>query len=138
MTAKEVKEIRDFLGISQESLAEKVGVHPRTIQNWESGGKIPKSKDAILRSLLPKQHIVFGGLNVQNGDAVNGDKIIERIEEEEEFQTSGDVNVIKKVESDLDGIRKELSDLKKTHAEVVAQNSRLLAIIENLTKTQQP
>ena len=41
-----IKEIREKLGVSQETLAEMVGVHPRTIQNWESGTKIPKSKHA--------------------------------------------------------------------------------------------
>ncbi len=134
MTAKEVKEIRDNLGLSQEALAEKVGVHTRTIQNWESGGKIPKSKDAILRSLLPTQHMVFGGQHVQHGDAVNGNKIVESINEEQD-QIEEKVTIIERVECDLDNIRAELADLKKTHAEVVAQNSRLLAIIETLTKT---
>lgn len=136
MTAKEVKQIRDILGLSQEALAEKLGVHTRTIQNWESGGKIPKSKDAILCSLLPPQHIVFGGQNVQHGDAVNGNKIVETIGEEKE-QIEEKVTIIEKVECDLDQIRVELADLKKTHAEVVAQNSRLLAIIENLTSSKQ-
>ena len=133
MTANEVKQIRDILGLSQEALAEKVGVHPRTIQNWESGGKIPKSKDAILCSLLPAQHIVFGGQQVQHGDAINCNKVVEQIREQE--TTEEKVTIIEKVECDLDKIRTELADLKKTHAEVVAQNSRLLAIIETLTNT---
>lgn len=133
MTANEVKQIRESLGISQEILAEKVGVHTRTIQNWESGGKIPKSKDAILRSLIPTQHVVFGGQHVQNGDAVNGDKIVERIGEENQ-QVDAKVAVFERVECDIDKIKAELAELTKTHAEVVAQNSRLLAIIENLTK----
>lgn len=46
-----VKEIRIELGYSQEKLAEKLGVSVRTIQNWESGTKIPTSKHAILRNL---------------------------------------------------------------------------------------
>lgn len=136
MTAKEIKEIRSRLGFSQEQLAEKLGVHARTIQNWESGGKIPKSKDAILCSLQPKEHIVFGGQHVEHGDAVNGDKIVERtFEEKEEVETVEEVTPMQKVTSDLESIRKDLADLKKTHQDVVAQNSRLLAIIENLTST---
>lgn len=134
MTAKEIKEIRDSLGLSQEALAERVGVHTRTIQNWESGGKIPKSKDAILCSLRPSQHIVYGGQHVQHGDAVNGNKIVEAITDEKE-EVEEKVTIIEKVECDLDQIRTELAELKKTHAEVVAQNSRLLSIIETLTKT---
>lgn len=50
----DVKELRVKLGISQEDLAEKIGVSPRTIQNYEAGCAIPKSKYAILRSLIDK------------------------------------------------------------------------------------
>lgn len=31
-----IKEIREKLGVSQETLAEMVGVHPRTIQNYRA------------------------------------------------------------------------------------------------------
>ena len=110
-----------------------VGVSVNTVQNWESGGKIPKSKHPILMSLVHNPHIVFGGQQVQHGDAVNGNKIVEQIREQE--TTEEKVTIIERVECDLDKIRTELADLKKTHAEVVAQNSRLLAIIETLTKT---
>lgn len=51
MKGLEVKKIRKDLGYSQEKFAELVGVHPRTVQNWESGAEVPKSKHAILRSL---------------------------------------------------------------------------------------
>ncbi|MCQ2219782.1 MAG: helix-turn-helix domain-containing protein [Prevotella sp.] len=39
-----VKELRESLKWSQEDLAEHLGVHWRTIQNWEAGGKISKTK----------------------------------------------------------------------------------------------
>lgn len=60
----DIKEIRAKLGVSQEKLAEMVGVHHRTIQNWESGTKIPNSKSTILRGLLAKdEQTYFGGEN---------------------------------------------------------------------------
>lgn len=52
MNDLDIKEIREKLGVSQEKLAEIVGVHLRTIQNWESGTVIPKTKYTILRNLL--------------------------------------------------------------------------------------
>ena len=61
-----IKEIRKNLGVSQEQLAKMIGVSPRTVQNWESGSKIPNSKHEILRNLedensaLESQHF-FGG-----------------------------------------------------------------------------
>lgn len=135
MNDLDIKQIRTKLGITQKQLAEMVGVSVNTIQNWESGGKIPKSKHPILMSLTHNPHIVFGGQNVQNGDAINGNKVVEAISEEKE-EVEEKVTIIERVECDLDKIRTELADLKKTHAEVVAQNSRLLSIIETLTNTK--
>lgn len=133
MNNLDIKNLRTKLGITQKQLAEMVGVSVNTIQNWESGGTIPKSKHPILVSLQQSPHIVFGGQSVQHGDAVNGNKIVEQVKEQ---VTAEKASIFTKVECDLETIKKELADLQKTHAEVVAQNSRLLAIIETLTKTQ--
>lgn len=46
-----VKGLRKILSISQEELAKTLSVSRRSIQNWESGGVIPKTKHAILRQL---------------------------------------------------------------------------------------
>ena len=61
MNDLDIKKIREKLGISQEQLAEMVGVHPRTVQNWESGSTIPKSKHAILRDLVLTPQQYYGG-----------------------------------------------------------------------------
>lgn len=57
MNLIDIKQIRDKLGVSQEKLAKMLGVHPRTVQNWESGSKIPASKHTILRSLIESQQM---------------------------------------------------------------------------------
>ena len=77
MNNLDIKKIRTMLGFTQKQLAETVGVSVNTIQNWESGGKIPKSKHPILQSLIAKPHIVYGGQHVQNGEEINGDKIVQ-------------------------------------------------------------
>jgi transcriptional regulator with XRE-family HTH domain len=46
-----VKEIRKNLGVSQTKFAEMLGVHIRTVQNWESGGVIPQAKYTLLHNL---------------------------------------------------------------------------------------
>lgn len=51
MNTEEFKKLREKLGYTQEKFANLLGVHVRTIQNWESGGKIPKSKAALLRNI---------------------------------------------------------------------------------------
>ena len=47
-----IKKKRLKLGISQDELAKKIGVSIRTVQNWEAGKVIPKSKYAILQKLF--------------------------------------------------------------------------------------
>jgi len=51
MSILEIKKIRSELNLSQEELAKMIGVSIRTIQNWEAGKVIPKSKYAILHDL---------------------------------------------------------------------------------------
>ncbi|MED9961643.1 MAG: helix-turn-helix domain-containing protein [Bacteroidales bacterium] len=46
-----IKEIRKNLSVSQTKFAEMLGVHIRTVQNWESGGVIPQAKYTLLRNL---------------------------------------------------------------------------------------
>lgn len=77
MNDLDVKKIREKLGLSQEALAEMVGVHPRTIQNWESGSTIPKSKHAILRDLTIKPQRYAGGGEQNNihGNNINGNNV---------------------------------------------------------------
>lgn len=64
MTNLDIKEIRNKLQLSQEDFAEMLGVHSRTVQNWEAGKKIPASKYALLRNILnPQSHYVTGSHN---------------------------------------------------------------------------
>lgn len=129
MNNLDIKKIRTMLGFTQKQLAETVGVSVNTIQNWESGGKIPKSKHPILQSLIAKPHIVYGGQHVQNGDAVNGDKIIERTVEKETIEETAPDS------SGLDASRLVglLEAKQKSLDNLIAQQARLLTIIENLS-----
>ena len=72
MNDLDIKELREKLGITQEELAKRLGVHARTIQNWESGSKIPESKHAILRNILDVQvsasQQYFGGEAADQSD----------------------------------------------------------------------
>lgn len=67
----DIKKIREKLGISQEKLAEMVGVHARTVQNWERGTKIPSSKHAILRNLQLNPQIFAGGEEQEQNEKRN-------------------------------------------------------------------
>jgi|GEM_PF-964813 len=51
MNDLDIKKLRKSLKLTQSELAEKLGVHYKTIQNWEKGGTIPESKKASIRNI---------------------------------------------------------------------------------------
>lgn len=117
MNSLDVKKIREQLNISQEKLAEMLGVHPRTVQNWESGTTIPKAKHAKLRGLILGQQKYAGGAeqNNINGDNINGNNVT--------------VN-----KPDIDKLLELLADKEQSLAKAQEHIDKLLVIIERLTK----
>lgn len=57
MTGKDIRNQREKLGLTQIELAKRLGVALRTINNYENGGTIPLSKQAILRFALSEEYI---------------------------------------------------------------------------------
>ena len=54
MNAKILKQKRKQLGLTQDSLAELLGVTRNTIINYENGGVIPEAKIILLENVLMK------------------------------------------------------------------------------------
>lgn len=48
----DIKQIRENFGYSQGTLADMLGVSTRTVQNWENGKVIPKTKKEFILSLV--------------------------------------------------------------------------------------
>jgi len=55
MNGKDILKKRKELNLTQMQLAEMLGLSYKTIQNYESGGTIPKSKYPILRSFMDEK-----------------------------------------------------------------------------------
>lgn len=117
MNDSDVKKIREQLNVSQERLAEMLGVHPRTVQNWESGTTIPKAKHAILRELVLKSQKYAGGEEQSN---INGDNI-----------NGNNVTVNK---TDTERLMELLASKEQSLAKAQEHIDKLLVIIERLTK----
>lgn len=109
-------------------MASIVGVDVKTIQNWEAGRTIPKSKDGILRGLEHNPHIVFGGQHVENGDAVNGDKVVEQIRDD----VKDEKITIQNMECSFEQLINTINRMQDTIDSLIAQQSRYLTIIENM------
>lgn len=50
-----LKELRKKAGLTQSALAKALGVDIKTVQNWEAGRAIPKTKYGILRNVLERE-----------------------------------------------------------------------------------
>ena len=116
MTDLDIKEIRKKLSLTQAELAKRLGVDPKTVQNWEYGKKIPESKHGILRALMPQQY--YGG-NVEQAN-VMGDNI----------KNAADVAMQSELSKMIDLLASKELSLQKAQEHI----GRLLAIIDNLTK----
>lgn len=72
MSDIDIKALRKQLGLTQEELAKRLGVHARTVQNWESGTLIPDSKRKLLRLFtnteLNTQQKHYGGEETEQTD----------------------------------------------------------------------
>jgi len=67
MNRLDIRKIRKAMGLTQTELAERLGVHYKTIQNWEKGGVIPESKMVLLRTLkIIKTEITSDGAEAGN------------------------------------------------------------------------
>lgn len=59
MEQPDVKRLRELMNLTQEQFASKMAVTLRTVQNWEAGKRVPKSKIAMLMSFaekFPEEH----------------------------------------------------------------------------------
>lgn len=72
MSDLDIKNIRKILNISQNILAKSLGVSIRTIQNWEAGEIIPKTKHEILRKLLEEPELKAKGIPLASVSAIGG------------------------------------------------------------------
>jgi DNA-binding XRE family transcriptional regulator len=126
MNGLELKELRKKLNLTQVELAKRIGVDTKTVQNWESGRKIPNSKDAILRSLEINAHtFAGGGASVETQTNQSGDNI-----------NAGTMTVNHNSQGD-ETLMKLLVTKEEALRESQKQISDLIIIINRLTQPNQ-
>lgn len=97
MDADEIKAIRGELGLSQEEFARRLNVSVRTIQNWESGWKIPDGKVSAIRALGSGTNIAAGlGIHHVN-TSPDLDKVLDALNESLK-QNSRLIGIIEKMQ----------------------------------------
>jgi DNA-binding transcriptional regulator YiaG len=53
--ANQVRELREALGLTQQALAQELGVRQQTISEWETGAYTPRGASARLLDLVAEQ-----------------------------------------------------------------------------------
>ena len=64
-----VKEVREFLGISQAELARRTGLQPAVISHFETGGRVPNIANLIKLSKalgVSTDRLIFGVIDKLN------------------------------------------------------------------------
>ena len=121
MNGLETKEVREKLGLSQERFAKLLGVTTRTVQNWESGGTIPQTKQAILHEIAVNPQLYIGGeqsnINGTNTTTTNN-------------HTTNNYGECDTDNGIVDKLIDEIAEQRKLVAKSQEQIDRLLRIIE--------
>ncbi len=76
MNALEIKKRRKELGLTQAGLAKKLGVSLKTVGNYEKGGEIPETKQALLLEILSNKTLLVPRIKNQKNEVYN-EKLIE-------------------------------------------------------------
>ncbi len=125
MSDLDIKEIRKKLGVSQTKLAEMLGVHLKTVQNWEAGRVIPKTKYGILQSLL--SNIPQKEINIEEKEKIQDPQL-------DETPAPGNndslIALLQKRIQDLENLNRILTESNNT---LIATNKTQARIIERLT-----
>lgn len=132
MTSEEVKTLRGLLGLTQQELAEKLGVSFRTIQNYEAGGVIPPAKRKLLSGMLNE---IRGNISRNTGSVNTGnigghnitvaDSAVKKIIRENEIEIRRDLSVESLLQT-IEGYKSRILDLER----VIAAKDDLIKILQ--------
>jgi predicted transcriptional regulator len=132
MTSEEAKTLRSLLGLTQQELAEKIGVSFRTIQNYEAGGVIPPAKQKLLSGMLSE---VRGNISRNTGSVNTGsvgghnvtiaDPSIKKIIEKDKIQLERDLSVEGYLQT-IEGLKARILDLER----IIAAKDELIKVLK--------
>jgi DNA-binding XRE family transcriptional regulator len=118
----DIKELRKKAGLTQSALAKTVGVDIKTIQNWEAGRPVPKTKYEILRNVLCPSHSI--------GDADGSTVVGANVSGSGNNISNNDAIALSKAIDEISEMRKIVQEQVKNNQE---QFDRFMAVIEKLT-----
>lgn len=126
MNTIDIKKIREKFNLTQEKLAELIGVSRNTIINYEKGGKIPESKRQILNNITKNNAQYDTTVNEPRTTFKNGfDEKIEEIENE--------INTLKeKIKTLKQKIKESSENLDENSTQIKIYEERILLFEERI------
>lgn len=132
MNAKEIREKRKELGITQKKLAEMLGVSTQTINGYENGKEIPSTKIKILESILSKNtsNIVLEPdtkYQILFGDNKHIENIKSKIKEHQKIISlaSGDKTLIEYHTEMINLLKIQIQLILETRKKIETENNKL-------------
>ena len=127
MEELDVKQLRKNLGLSQSELADILGVHYRTVQNWETGTPIPKTKYTMLCKLMNGETPTITAKATNNSTAkVNIDNSVKTVAD-----IPPDVALLK---AQIDSLTEQINLLKAELQRMRDEKDKYWEMIDRLTK----
>jgi len=118
MNELDVRKIRKNLGLTQKQLAEKLGVDIKTVQNWESGKVVPKTKYGLFRNLATIDGVTSVSVT-GNDNAVNNSNC--------QISHGNTANgALDSLQAENTALRKEIAELRSALLDLTRQNQRLM------------
>ena len=119
MNADFVKEIRLALGLTQEQLAEKIGVTRNTIINYEKGGVISPAKQTLLENMLNDARNSIsnnsGSVNTGNVGGHNvtiHDPLVKKIIGKDKIEIERDLTIDRHLQT-IESLKSRVKDLER-------------------------
>lgn len=120
MNSLDVIRIRENLGLTQKEFANLLNVSLRTVQNYEAGGTIPKSKYAILHKLENE--------NIEDEENYNDVLMLK----EERVQYGSPTNQLQEKERTILFLKDHLKDKEKIIVNYEREVKRLIHDLDDL------
>ena len=129
-----VKKIRKKLGLSQQKLADILGLHLKTIQNYEKGTAIPKSKQPVFLNLqesINSDSAIIGNNNKNVLQNVKNSKV--HIDDRKYYSDSPDVLRVQ-IEEKEERIKEKDAQIKEKDAQIKEKDAQIKQLLEILAK----
>lgn len=142
MKGDDIKKMRSLIGLTQEELAQKMGVTRNTIVNYEKGGVIPPAKQKLLSGVLSEvKGGVFRNTGIVNTGHIGGDNITIADPSAKKIKGGTRVEVNRDVSAEnypqtIDSLKTRIADLESALEFQKSEYERIVGTLERVIEAK--